>query len=99
MQIKRTKEDAVTVLSVVGQLVSPTSPSFEAAINSVLEEENQLILDFSQVDFLASSGIRVLLTTQKKIKASMGHLTVRNVQPAVMNVLEMTGLKDFLDIR
>lgn len=99
MQIKRTKENGVTVLSVIGQLVSPTSPSFEAAINSVLDEENQLILDFAQVDFLASSGIRVLLTTHKKIRASMGALILRNVNDVVMNVLETTGLKDFLDIR
>lgn len=99
MQIKRTKENGITVLSVIGQLVSPTSPSFEAAINSVLDEENQLILDFAQVDFLASSGIRVLLTTHKKIRASMGSLILRNVNDVVMNVLETTGLKDFLDIR
>ena len=48
---------------------------------------------------MASSGIRTLLLASKKIKASDGLLILRNVNSDVMYVLEITGLKDFLDIR
>lgn len=98
MQIRKEKENGVTVLHIIGQMTSPTSPLVEAAINNVLDEESHLILDFSKVDFLASSGIRVLLTTQKKINSFHGSLTLRHVAPVVMDVFEMTGLKDFLRI-
>lgn len=99
MQIQKTIEDDVTVLNLNGRVVSSTASSLEKAIDDVLKTENKLILDFSEVDFMASSGIRVLLTAYKRIKVIDGLLILRNVNPAVMNVLEMTGLKDFLDIR
>jgi len=99
MQIKKTVENGVVVLKVVGQLTSPTSPSLEAAINNVLETENQLILDFAELDFLASSGIRVILSTQKKINAQRGSLIIRNVNDVVMEVFEMTGLREFINIQ
>ncbi len=99
MQIQKTIENEVTVLNVNGRVVSTTASVLEKAIDDVLKTDNKLILDFSEVDFMASSGIRVLLTAYKRIKVIDGLLILRNVNPAVMNVLEMTGLKDFLDIR
>ncbi|MBR1778718.1 MAG: STAS domain-containing protein [Alphaproteobacteria bacterium] len=99
MQIQRTQENGITVLKVIGQLRSPTAPSLEAAINSILETENSLILDFSELDFLASSGIRVILSTMKKIKTQFGSLVVRNCNKVVMDVFEMTGLREILNIQ
>ncbi len=99
MQIQKTTENGVTVLNITGRLVSTTAAALESAIDSVLDEDNKLILDFSGVDFMASSGIGTLLVTSKRVKAADGLLILRNVNSVVMNVLEITGLKDFLDIR
>ncbi len=99
MQITKTKENDVTVLNISGRLITSTSLALETAINEVLKTENQLILDFSDVDFLASSGIRVLLITQKRITEKQGNLIIRNVNDVVMSVLEMTGLKNLLNIQ
>ena len=98
MQIEKTEENGITVLNVSGQLTSPTSPALETAINQVLETENDLILDFAELDFLASSGIRVILSTQKKIKTKNGAFVIRNVNKVVMDVFEMTGLRDFISV-
>lgn len=98
MEIKKDKENGVTVLRVIGQLTSPTSPLLAAVIDNVLKEENNLILDFEKLDYLASSGIRVLLVTQKKINATKGALVLRHVNDVVMDIFEMTGLNDFLTI-
>ena len=98
MQIEKTIENGVVVLKVTGQLTSPTSLSLEAAINSVLETDKNLILDFAGLDFLASSGIRVILSTQKRINTKDGAFVIRNVNKVVMEVFEMTGLRDFLNI-
>ncbi len=99
MRIQKTIENGVTVLNITGRLVSTTAADLENAIDSVLDEDNKLILDFSGVEYMASSGIRTLLLASKKIKASDGLLILRNVNADVMYVLEITGLKDFLDIR
>ena len=99
MRIQKTIENGVTVLNITGRLVSTTAADLETAIDSVLNDDNKLILDFSGVEYMASSGIRTLLLASKKIKAVDGLLILRNVNSDVMYVLEITGLKDFLDIR
>lgn len=99
MQLQKTQENGIVVLKVIGQLISATSSSLETEINNILETENNLILDFSELDFLASSGIRVILSAQKKIKNKNGSLVIRNVNDVVMEVFEMTGLRQFIDIR
>lgn len=99
MQIQKTQENGIVVLKIAGQLISATSPAFETAVNDVLETENNLILDFSELDFLASSGIRVILSAQKKIKDRNGSLMIRNANDVVKDVFKMTGLNQFIDIR
>ena len=98
MQIEKTQEGDIVVLNICGQLTSATSSEFEAAVNAVLETEKKLVLDFANLDFLASSGLRVILSTQKKINAKDGALVIRNVNNVVMEVFEMTGLRDFLNV-
>lgn len=98
MQIEKMKEGDIVVLKVSGQLTSTTSPALETAINEVLETESNLVLDFAELNFLASSGLRVILSTQKKINVKDGALVIRNVNKVVMEVFEMTGLRDFLNV-
>lgn len=98
MKIEKLMEGEITVLKVAGQLTSATSPELENAINKVLETENNLVLDFAELDFLASSGLRVILSTQKKINTKDGALVIRNVNKVVMDVFEMTGLRNFLNV-
>ena len=98
MQIEKTQEGDIAVLKVIGQLTSSTSPALETAVNDVLKTESNLVLDFAELDFLASSGLRVILSTQKRINAKDGALVIRNVNKVVMEVFEMTGLRDFLNV-
>ncbi len=98
MQIEKTQEGDIVVLKVIGQLTSSTSPALETAVNDVLKTESNLVLDFAELDFLASSGLRVILSTQKRINAKNGALVIRNVNKVVMEVFEMTGLRDFLNV-
>ncbi|MBO4520802.1 MAG: STAS domain-containing protein [Alphaproteobacteria bacterium] len=98
MELKKLQENGITVLKVAGQLTSSTSPALEKAINEILETEKNLILDFAELEFLASSGIRVILSTQKKINSKNGALVIRNVKKVVMDVFEMTGLREFLNV-
>ena len=99
MQIEKTQEGDVAILKVNGQLTTITSPALETSINDVLKTEKNLVLDFAGLDFLASSGLRVILSTQKKINAKDGTLVIRNVNKVVMNVFEMTGLQKFINIQ
>lgn len=66
MRIQKTIENGVTVLNITGRLVSTTAADLETAIDSVLNDDNKLILDFSGVEYMASSGIRTLLLASKR---------------------------------
>jgi len=55
-----------------------------------------VVLDFSEVMLLDSSGIGVVLRAREALVDVAGNLVVRNPSPSILRVLEVTGLKDLL---
>ncbi|EFB41822.1 hypothetical protein pah_c022o117 [Parachlamydia acanthamoebae str. Hall's coccus] len=55
-------------------------------------------MDFSEVSYLSSAGMRMLLSTSKKLKAFSGKLVLCCVTPNVMDVLKMSGFDHVLEI-
>ena len=82
----------------MGRLDTTTAPELEKAINSEGDELKDLVLDFEGVDYISSAGLRVLLTAQKKMNAQ-GHMELRGVSEAVMDIFEMTGFAEILVIK
>ena len=97
MQIEKVSEEAGVRLAVSGSLTAVTAEQLSAAIDPVLDETKKLILDFKDLEFLASAGLRVIIATKKKLDALKGAMVIRNVCEAVMDVFEVTGLDDILD--
>ena len=78
------------------------SKNFQAEYLSKIEDENlgenkSLILDFKKLEYISSAGLRVLLSTQKKLQQK-GTMKLKNVREEVMEVFEMTGFADILTI-
>ena len=55
------------------------------------------MLDFADVSYISSAGLRVILKT-RKVMSRQGDMVVRNVKPEIYEVFEMTGFLDFLTI-
>ena len=83
--------------AVKGELDAQTSPDLEAQIVPALEGVENLVLDFAQLEYISSAGLRVLLTIMQ-IMMEQGKLTVKNVNDEIMGVLDMTGFVDDLNI-
>ena len=98
MNISIVKENGATILKIEGRLDTTTAPELEKTINAEGEALKNLVLDFGGVDYISSAGLRVLLTAQKKMNAQ-GHMELRGVSEAVMDVFEMTGFADILVIK
>jgi anti-sigma B factor antagonist len=92
MEIITTKEDGKAILAVSGKLSASTAAEFEAGIDEAIGECRNIVLDFADVTFLASAGIRVLIAAAKKLKKSGDSLVLKNIQKPIEEVLEMTGL-------
>ncbi len=71
---------------------SSTAKAFEdQAIALVDKGSNKVVVDFSELDYISSAGLRVLLTTAKKVKAAGGALTLCGVHDNVKEVLDVSG--------
>ena len=98
MNINIEKTNDATLMVLEGRLDTTTAPELEKAINNEGEALKNLVLDFKGVDYISSAGLRVLLTAQKKMNAQ-GHMELVGVSEAVMDIFEMTGFADILEIK
>lgn len=94
MTIEISKDKEMLLLKVNGRLDSTTAPKLEEALGD-LKEIKDLQLDFANLQYISSAGLRVLLTSSKVMK-KQGNMVIRNVNDEVMNVFTITGFADIL---
>jgi anti-sigma B factor antagonist len=99
MEITKTKnaDGDGMVLKVSGKLSAATSEEFDVVLNGAVGETANIVLDFADLDYLASAGLRCLIAAHKKLKARQGSLSIINVTDPVREVFEITGLEDVFD--
>ena len=95
IEMKRNAQELV--MAVKGRLDTITAPALEKEMNENIQDIETLILDFSGLEYVSSAGLRVLLSTQKKMQKH-GAMKVINVGAEIMDVFEMTGFADILTI-
>ena len=86
--------DTLTV-ALDGRLDTITAPELERFLNDNYDGERALCFDFEKLAYISSAGLRVLLGAQKVTK---GNMKVANVSELIMEVFEMTGFVDILEI-
>lgn len=94
-EIQKTAE--TTTIHIVGKLDTTTAPELDKIICEEIENTKNLILDMKEMTYISSAGLRVLLNAQKKMQ-KIGSLTIKNVCPEVMYIIEITGFADILVI-
>ena len=95
IEINRNAEE--TVIKVVGRLDTTTAPALDKTISEDLADVKNLVLDMKELEYVSSAGLRVILSTQKKMQ-KVGSMKLVNVCENVMEVFEMTGFADILEI-
>ena len=97
MNIVKTNEGAKLTLALEGRLDTTTAPQLEAEVKGALAGVTELVMDFSQLEYLSSAGLRVLLAAQKAMN-KQGSMVIRHVNETIMEVFEVTGFSDILTI-
>ena len=97
MNIREERKGSVLTLYLAGKMNSATAPELEKIIRQEAEQVSLLILDFRELDYISSAGLRVLIQAQQLIGAK-GGLLVRNVNSIVMNIFQITGFSNILTI-
>ena len=98
MKITNRKNDLGVVLQVEGRIDTYTAETFEQALLELLEKESVVTVDFEDVEYVSSAGLRALLNGQKKGNSQGKEMICVNINETVEEVLEMTGFIDILTI-
>lgn len=97
MTINKNLNGTELSIELVGRLDTTTAPQLEAELKSSLNGVNSLILDFAQLEYISSAGLRVLLSAQK-VMNKQGKMVIKHVNETILEVFEVTGFTDVLTI-
>ncbi|MBR6085150.1 MAG: STAS domain-containing protein [Spirochaetales bacterium] len=97
MTIKKELKGKELAVALEGRLDTITAPELETELKASLDGVEKLSLDFAKLEYISSAGLRVLLSTQKRMK-TQGEMTVCNVNETILEIFEVTGFNDILTI-
>lgn len=97
MTINTTLEGKKAILVIEGRLDTTTAPQLEAELQKLFGSVTELVLDFKDLQYVSSAGLRVLLGAQKAMN-KVGSMVIKNVSEAVHDVFDITGFIDILTI-
>ena len=86
----------VVVVKLVGRLDVKTAREAEPAFSEIAGKATNVVLDMSELDYIASAGLRILKRLRGDVRANGGTLTLRGVKENVMEVFEITGFAAML---
>ena len=95
MNLKTKKNGTTLNVIVSGRVDTATAPELEAEVKPQLNGVTSLILDFKDVNYVSSAGLRVLLSLQKKMM-TQGEMKLLHVNDVVNDVFEVTGFDEIL---
>jgi anti-sigma B factor antagonist len=97
MDITMTRNGNALTAAPAGRLDTTTAPEFENALKEACAGVTELTLDLENLDYISSAGLRVLLTTHKRM-LKQGSMKLCHVNEIVMDIFEVTGFSDILTI-
>ncbi|MBW2030571.1 MAG: STAS domain-containing protein [Deltaproteobacteria bacterium] len=99
MDILEKKQSDITIFLLKGRLDSNTSPELEERIfESINGGSTKMILDFQDLDYISSAGLRVINKTLKQLKQKEGKLILSSMQDYVREIFEIAGFDSFIPI-
>ena len=97
MTIEKIVIDKTLEIKLSGRLDSTTAPQLEEELKNSIKNSELLILDFENLEYLSSAGLRIILATQKTMN-KQGKMVIKHVNETIMDIFEVTGFIDILTI-
>jgi anti-sigma B factor antagonist len=97
MTIVKNLNGTELTVAIAGRLDTTTAPQLEAELKMSIEGIEKLVLDFAELEYLSSAGLRVLLAAQKAMN-KQGEMIIKNVNDTINEIFEVTGFVDILTI-
>ena len=97
MTVTKNQNGSTVILTVEGRLDTLTAPQLEKEIGEITNADS-LEFDFSKLEYISSAGLRLLLSTHKNYAKKAG-IVITNVNETVLDIFDVTGFKDILNIK
>ncbi|MEE1254988.1 MAG: STAS domain-containing protein [Lachnospiraceae bacterium] len=97
MNIKKMINGEILTLYVAGRIDTTNAKEFEDVINSELKDITGLIMDFAELEYISSAGLRVLLIAIKQMK-KQGSMKIVHSNEMVKEIFEVTGFADLVEV-
>lgn len=98
MEIEKKYDEKELTMSIEGRIDTITSKDLEKEISDEMGNFDSLIMDFTNVEYISSAGLRLLISTQKKLKQDDIPLVIKNVNDTVEEIFRMSGFDKILKI-
>lgn len=99
MDIKKNYVNRELTIEVGDKIDTVTAPDFENEIMDEMGKFDSLILDFKNLEYISSAGLRVLVITQKKLKRENIPFVIKNSNSALKEIFAMSSFDKILDIQ
>ena len=99
MEINTRKENNIPVISVKGRIDAVTAPEFEKNLSDLISSgEKNLVVDFADLEYISSAGLRSILASAKKLKTEEGKMLFVGLHGPVEEVFKISGFYSIFSI-
>ncbi|MDT3401529.1 STAS domain-containing protein [Mucilaginibacter terrae] len=98
MKVTIQETEAAVIAAIEGSIDSKTAPDLQQSILPVINDRNKMVLDLTEVTFVSSAGLRVLLMVYRQLKSKDGKVFLVGVSDEIKDVMFMTGFITFFEI-
>lgn len=99
MNIKQETEGNIVILALEGRLDTLNFPILEKEMTALIEKDQKhIILDCQDLDYVSSSGLRILLKSLKQVEAAHGRFTISGLQPQITQIFKISGFDHLFEI-
>lgn len=99
MQVSISSHDNQTVVTLTGRVDTTNAEQFLQDISPLMEGDNpDIVVDCSGMDYTSSQGLRMFLMLQKSVGSRKGRMVLKDMQPQVREVFDITGFSNIITI-
>jgi anti-sigma B factor antagonist len=99
MRLNIEPDGSMVAVQLIDRLDATSSKELEGKLDELIEYGYQtLILDFSQLEYISSAGLRTILTSAKKIRSKSGEIRIAGMSGMVTEIFQLSGFYDLFPI-
>ena len=92
------KQGSTLIVKPRGRLDLVSSPTLEKDLKEHMDGVQEIIMDFTDVEYLSSGGLRVLLSAEQQLEKNGGNMTVIHANDYILEVFELVGFMDVVTV-